>query len=329
MPCCIGKHRNAGMARVQGFPSGDSLWRDLRVKGRVSLKRMKRGFENILIMGCGYVGSKLAQACLARGIRVIGTTRSQQRQTQLRKTGIEAVLAVSPQDFPDDLLASVDAVLDSIPLTRDEQGMHASQPYWLPELAPKLSHIQWAGYLSTTGVYGDAGGAWVDETYPCHPDSARGLERLQAEQAWLNSGLPAEVFRLAGIYGPERNILGRLKSGGYKTVQWQPPHYSSRIHIDDIVAALLAAMHQPRPGRIVNLADDLPLPHADYVKELAQLIGAPEPEILSEQDGEQQLSPMALAFFRDNKRVSNRLLHRELLPELQYPDFRKNLEFRI
>jgi len=268
------------------------------------------------------VGGKLAEACMSEGIRVVGTTRNSERAEALQEKGIEVVLAASPADLPDALLASVDAVLDSIPLVRDEQGMHALQPHWLPALAAKLSHVGWAGYLSTTGVYGDAGGAWVDESWPCHPDSARGLERLKAEAAWLNSGLPAEVFRLAGIYGPERNMLARLQSGNYKTVQWQPPHYSSRIHVDDIVAALMAAMRKPRAGRIVNLADDLPMPHADYVVELARMIGAPMPEILSEQEGEQQLSPMALSFFRDNKRVSNRLLHEELLPELTFPDFR-------
>jgi len=290
-----------------------------------SFKQMNRVIEHLLILGCGYVGEKLAQACLAGGMRVIATTRSRERQEILNNLGIDAMLTASPSDLPDDLLASVDAVLDSIPLARDEAGMHASQPHWLPALAAKLSSLRWAGYLSTTGVYGDAGGAWVDESWRCNPTSARGSERLKAEAAWLNSGLPAEVFRLAGIYGPERNILGRLRTGGYKAVQWQPPHYSSRIHIDDIVAALIAAMHKPRAGRIVNLADDLPMPHADYVTELARMVGAPMPALLSEQEGKQQLSPMALAFFRDNKRVSNRLLHQELLPQLTYPDFRAGM----
>ena len=286
---------------------------------------MRNDKKSILILGCGYVGAKLAHACLEQGMHVIGTTRSQERVSTLNTMGIDAVLAASPADLPNELLASVDAVLDSIPLVRDEQGMHASQPRWLPVLAEKVSHVGWAGYLSTTGVYGDAGGAWVDESWLCHPDSARGLERLKAEAAWLQSGLPAEIFRLAGIYGPERNILPRLQAGNYKTVQWQPSHYSSRIHVDDIVGALMASMRQPRAGRIVNLADDLPLPHADYVTELAKMIDAPMPEILSEQEGEKQLSPMALAFFRDNKRVSNRLLHEELLPKLTYPDFRAGM----
>jgi len=285
--------------------------------------------RSLLILGCGYVGEKLAEACMAEGIRVIGTTRSRERAETLQVKGLEVVLAASPKDIPNAWLASVDAVLDSIPLTRDEQGMHASQTLWLPELAPKFSSVGWAGYLSTTGVYGDAGGAWVDESYPCRPSSARGSERLKAEQAWLQSGLPAEVFRLAGIYGPERNILGRLRTGGYKAVQWQPPHYSSRIHVDDIVAGLMVAMQQPRIGRIVNFADDLPLPHADYVVELAQMIGAPAPELLSETEGEALLPAAALDFFRDNKRISNRLLHRELLPELKFPDFRAGLNSLI
>ncbi|MDQ6996603.1 MAG: hypothetical protein Q9M82_03980, partial [Mariprofundus sp.] len=207
------------------------------LSGAVSLNRMNREpLEKILILGCGYVGEKLAQACLFQGMRVVGTTRNKNRVAALKTMGIEAVLAASPNELPNELLASVDAVLDSIPLTRDEQGMHASQMQWLPELAAKLASVRWAGYLSTTGVYGDAGGAWVDESFACRPSSARGLERLNAEAAWLQSGLPAEVFRLAGIYGPERNILERLQSGAYKAVQWQPQHYSSRIHVDDIVA---------------------------------------------------------------------------------------------
>jgi len=287
---------------------------------------MNRDIDNILILGCGYVGEKLALACLDDGMRVTGTTRSRERQAELAGKGIEAVLAISPKALPNELLSSIDAVLDSIPLTHDEQGMHASQVLWLSELASKLPRVRWAGYLSTTGVYGDAGGAWVDESYPCKPSSARGSERLKAEQEWLKSGLPAEVFRLAGIYGPERNILGRLRAGGYKTVQWQPPHYSSRIHVDDIVAALMVAMQKPQSGRIVNLTDDLPLPHAEYVMELAQLIDAPAPDILSETEGERLLPATVLTFFRDNKRVSNRLLHQTLLPELHYPDFRKGLK---
>ncbi|OIO68115.1 MAG: NAD(P)-dependent oxidoreductase [Zetaproteobacteria bacterium CG12_big_fil_rev_8_21_14_0_65_55_1124] len=286
---------------------------------------MSDKIRHVLVLGCGYVGERLAAACNAKGMRVSGTTRSQERAAELAAKGVEAVVVATPADLPDSLLAGVDAVVDSIPLSRSGQSMHAPQLEWLPLIAPKMTRIKWAGYLSTTGVYGDADGAWVDESWPCNPGSPRGMERLRAEQAWLDSVAFSEIFRLAGIYGAGRNILDRLRAGDYRAVQWQPPHYSNRIHVDDIVSALLAAMNRPRPGRIVNLADDDPVPHADYVTELARLIGAPSPVLLTPAEGEDQLSPMALEFFRDNKRVSNRLLHAELLPELAYPGFREGL----
>jgi len=278
--------------------------------------------QRLLILGCGYVGEKLATACLAQGMCVLATTRDPERAIALQKSGIATYIVPSPAHLPEELLASVDAMLDSIPLSRNEQGMYASQLQWLPEIVDKCSNLRWAAYLSTTGVYGDADGAWVDESWSCKPTSARGTERLLAEQAWLQSPLPAEVFRLAGIYGPERNIFSRLKAGGYRAVAWNPPHYSSRIHIDDIVAALLAAMQKPRAGRVLNVADDMPLPHAQYVCDVAKMIGAPEPVILTEKQGKTELSASLLSFFQDNKRVSNRLLHKELLSQLKYPDFR-------
>ncbi|MDX8408160.1 MAG: SDR family oxidoreductase [Mariprofundaceae bacterium] len=278
--------------------------------------------QSLLILGCGYVGERLARSCIADGMRVIGTTRNGEHAEALERQGIEPLLIGSPADLSASILQSVDAVLDSIPLERPEKGVRAGQPRWLPRLVPGMKHIRWLGYLSSTGVYGDANGAWVDEAWACHPGSRRGSERLKAERAWLDSGLAAEVFRLAGIYGPGRNIFARLRAGGYKAVKWNPPHYSSRIHVDDVVAALMAAMNKPEPGRIVNLADDLPLPHDEYVQEVARLIDAPGPVILSPERGELELSPAMLDFFRDNKRVSNRLLHQELLPALKYPDFR-------
>lgn len=276
----------------------------------------------MLILGCGYVGQCLARACQDKGVHVFGTTRSYGRAEELTAMGIEPVIVDEPTDIPDPILGKMDAVLDSIPLQRTRQGLMAGQSRWVPVLAGKLKNVQWLGYLSTTGVYGDARGAWVDEAWPCHPTSQRGRERLKAERAWLESGLPAEVFRLAGIYGPGRNIIPRLMEGGYKVIRWSPPHFSSRIHVDDIVAALMVAMDHPRSGRIVNLADDLPMPHDEYACELARLVGAPDPIILSPEEGRRQLSPAALDFFRDNKRISNRLMHRELLPELKFPNFR-------
>jgi nucleoside-diphosphate-sugar epimerase len=133
---------------------------------------------------------------------------------------------------------------------------------------------------------------------------------------------PIEVFRLTGIYGNERNILSKLFAGNYKSVAWEPAHYSNRIHVDDITAALLAAMLKPQANRTINLSDDEPCSHAEYTTELAKHIGAPAPIILSPEEATQQLSPAYLDFFRDNKRISNQKLHQDLLPELKYPSFR-------
>ena len=147
--------------------------------------------------------------------------------------------------------------------------------------------------------------------------------RLKAEKAWLNSAAPAEVFRLAGIYGDERNIVSKLMAGNYKTVAWQPAHYSNRIHVDDIVAALVAAMQKPEANRIINLSDDEPCSHKDYACQLAEIIGAPKPVILTPEQAEKEMSAAYLDFFRDNKRISNRKLHQLLLPKLKYPSFKQ------
>jgi len=281
--------------------------------------------KQLLILGCGYVGQHLGKAWQAQGFDVYATTRKQEHARMLEQQGLTPIIVASPADIPSNILNTTTHILDSIPLSRDNNRMFASQSQWLPILKQQLTQLQWAGYLSTTGVYGDAAGAWVDEDYACKPSSARGKERLKAEQAWLHSGLHAEVFRLAGIYGPQRNLISRLMEGGYKAVTWQPEHYSSRIHIDDIVAALCAAIQSPRAGRIINIADDLPLPHADYVQQLAQIIGAPEPILLSPEQGQAQLSATALAFFSDNKRISNKRLHTELLNQLHYPSFKEGI----
>jgi len=133
--------------------------------------------KHLLILGCGYVGQHLAQACLQQGIAVTGTTRSHERAAELKQAGIQTVVIDTVEGVPESLLVSVDAVLDSIPLSRHEQGVSAEQIVWLPQLVAKMSGVKWAGYLSTTGVYGDAGGAWVDETHLCQPSSPRGSQR--------------------------------------------------------------------------------------------------------------------------------------------------------
>jgi len=283
---------------------------------------MDKPIKTLLILGCGYVGSKLATAAMSQGINIKATVRNQDTAKNLQQQGIDAVANNNPATLDNTWLKDCDAVLDSIPLSYDaHKKPFETQSSWVNPLIEKLINLKWMGYLSATSVYADSGGDWINETSTHFSTSPRGVLRLKAEQAWLTSGAPAEVFRLAGIYGDERNIVSKLMGGNYKTVAWQPAHYSNRIHVDDIVAALIAAMHKPQAKRILNLADDAPCSHQDYVCQLAKIIGAPAPIILTPEHAEQEMSAAYLDFFRDNKRICNKELHQTLVKKLQYPSF--------
>jgi nucleoside-diphosphate-sugar epimerase len=182
--------------------------------------------------------------------------------------------------------------------------------------------VEWVGYLSTTGVYGDTGGATVDETAPLRPTGERGRRRVAAEAAWLSSGLAVHVFRLAGIYGPGRNALEQVRAGTARRVH-RPGHVFSRIHVEDIATVLEASMAQPNPGAIYNVCDDEPAEPAEVVAEAARLLGRDEPPLVPFADAE--LSPMARSFWDDNRRVSNERIKRELGVRLAYPTYRDGL----
>jgi nucleoside-diphosphate-sugar epimerase len=175
-------------------------------------------------------------------------------------------------------------------------------------------------------VYGDHGGAWIDETAPPNPTSARSRRRLAAEEAWLalgrRTGKPVQVFRLAGIYGPRRNPLAQLAAGTATRIV-KPGQIFNRIHVDDIAAALAASLDRPRAGAVYNVADDEPAPPQDVVAYAASLAGVvPPAEIPFD---EASLSPMARSFYAETKRVSNRLLKQELGLTLRYPTYREGL----
>ncbi len=186
--------------------------------------------------------------------------------------------------------------------------------------------LKWVGYLSTTGVYGDRGGDWVDEDSPLEPTTARGQRRLEAERSWLrlhsDFGLPVHVFRLAGIYGPGRNTLLNVRDGSAKRII-KPGQIFSRIHVEDIAGVLAASIAKPHPGRAYNVCDDEPCPPQEVVEFAANLLGLPlPPEIPFEQA---ELSPMAKSFYAESKRVSNRRIKTELGYKLIYPNYRDGL----
>ncbi len=189
------------------------------------------------------------------------------------------------------------------------------------ELAPNL---QWVGYLSTTGVYGDHQGGWVDETTPLSPSTKRGELRTKAESDWSSiPDLPLHIFRLAGIYGPGRGPFAKVKSGTARRIIKQNQVFS-RIHVDDIAQVLWASINAPRPGAIYNLCDDDPAPPQDVIGYAAELLNLPVPASVNFDTAD--MSPMARSFYAESKKVRNDLIKSELGVQLMYPDYKTGLK---
>ena len=278
--------------------------------------------SRLFAFGLGYSALPLARRLQGEGWRIVGTTRSAEKQARLASEGIAAHLFERdrPLAAPAEALAGTTHLLTSI--APDEMGdpvldHHAAE-------LERCRTLVWAGYLGTTGVYGDRGGDWVDEASPVAPTMARTRRRVVAEGRWLASGLPVHLLRLAGIYGPGpgRNALDAVQSGTARRIV-KPGQMFGRIHLDDIVQVLCASIARPNPGAIYNLADDEPAPPQDVITHACALLGvAPPPEIPYE---EAALSPMAQSFYADNRRICNARIKQELGVVLRYPSYREGL----
>ncbi len=272
----------------------------------------------LLSIGHGYTARALARIILPEGWRVIGTTRSDENAGTLLSSGIETL--VWPGSDLRDAIMQATHVLVSVP-----PGVEGD-PVLQGERDQLLAHgkrLGWVGYLSTSGVYGDHGGGWVDESTPPFPSTERGRRRVLAETAWAKTGLPVHVFRLAGIYGPGRGPFRKVLDGTARRVI-RPGQVFSRIHVSDIARILKASMERPDPGSIYNVCDDEPAPPEDVIACAARLLGVPVPEAIPFDMAE--LSPMARSFYAESKRVSNRKMKAELGVSLEFPDFRSGLE---
>lgn len=279
----------------------------------------------LFCFGFGYSAQRLAGMVLERGWTVAGTSRSPDPASVWAERGVtlHRFDREHPLPAPAETLDGVTHILVSVP--PDDQGdpvvdRHGADLARLPGLA-------WIGYLSTTGVYGDQGGDLVDEATPVAPVNLRGERRVTAEAAWLDAGrihgLPAQVFRLGGIYGPGRSALERLKTGTARRVD-RPGHAFSRIHVDDIAGALFASMERPEPGSFYNLCDDEPAPQARVIEFAADLLGITPPPL--EPFETAQLTPMAREFYLGgSRRVSNAKLKESLGIALRYPTYREGL----
>ena len=276
--------------------------------------------RHLLCFGFGFSASTLASQLDRRQWKITGTSRSDEGVAEIEALGFQAIRYDKLESLPGD----VTHLLSSVP--PDEAGDPVLRSFGA-ELEAKARQLQWVGYLSTTGVYGDHAGAWVDEATPLSPDTERGQRRVAAEAGWQElheqAGLPLHVFRLAGIYGPGRNALESLKSGKARRII-QEGQIFSRIHVDDIAGILRASMDRPNPGRVYNVADDDPAPPQDVIAYGAELLGIAIPPAIAFADA--QLSPMARSFYADSKRVRNDRVKVELGYRFKYPDYRVGLK---
>lgn len=274
--------------------------------------------KTLLSFGHGYTARSLARLLAADEWRIIGTTRSREKAEALMADGIE------PRIWPGaDLAPALDAathILTSVSPTSEGDPVLAELS---KEIATRRDQFEWVGYLSTTGVYGDKGGDWVDETSPTAPSTDRGRARVEAEAAWRALNLPLHIFRLAGIYGPGRGPFAKVRNGTARRII-KDGQVFSRTHVDDIAQVLAASIKHPNPGRVYNVCDDDPAPPQDVIAYAAELLGLPVPDAVPFEDAE--MSPMARSFYAESKKVRNDRIKDELGIKLLYPNYKSGLE---
>lgn len=277
----------------------------------------------LFVFGIGYSSKAFIEKVRNRFDWIGGTTRSTEKAEELKASGIDAFLFDGNTVGEGVARALSGATHILISIAPGDAGDPVLNSYADDIAAAKP---QWIGYLSTVGVYGNHDGAWVNEDTPCKPVSKRSVQRVAAENAWLDFSkehqLPVQIFRLAGIYGPGRNAFENFKKGTARRLI-KPGQVFNRIHVADIAGALEAALAQPAT-RIFNVTDDEPAPPQDVVAYAAGLLGVtPPPEIPFETA---DLSPIARSFYGENKRVSNARVKSELEYTFKYPNYRVALE---
>jgi nucleoside-diphosphate-sugar epimerase len=275
--------------------------------------------KTLLSFGHGYTARALSRILLPQDWRVIGTTRDEDKAVRMMNEGVEpriwpgadmgpalnaathVLISAGPDDAGDPVLAQLES-----------------------EIAARASQFEWVGYLSTTGVYGDHNGAWVDETTPLTPATKRGIARVDAETVWQKiPDLSLHVFRLAGIYGPGRGPFTKVRNGTARRIIKNGQVFS-RTHVADIARVLAASIRQPNAGSIYNVCDNDPAPPEDVIAYAAELLGMPIPEAIDFETAE--MSPMARSFYAESKKVRNDKIKSELGVELLYPDYKSGLK---
>lgn len=273
----------------------------------------------MLVFGHGYSAGFLTPLLTARGWQVTGTTRDD--PDRVAAAGAEPLLWPGSEDALRTAITQADAILVSAAPGRDGDPVLAAFRDDLARARPR-----WLGYLSTTGVYGDRDGGWVDEDSVLDGSGARGQARIAAEADWQDLArthdLPLHIFRLAGIYGPGRGPFQKVRDGTARRII-KPGQVFSRIHVEDIAQVLMASIDAPAPIGIYNVCDDDPAPPQDVIAHAATLLGLPLPPAVPFDQAD--MTPMARSFYGDSKRVRNDRIKRNLGVTLRYPDYRSGL----
>lgn len=275
--------------------------------------------KTLLSFGHGFSAKALTPRLVENGWHVIGTTRSAEKAEAVAASGAEP-LVWPGTDITEALDVAAALLISAGPGPEGDPVLN----HLRAEITAAAPRFDWVGYLSTTGVYGDHAGGWVDETTALTPSTKRGQARVEAEAAWQAiSDLKLHIFRLAGIYGPGRGPFAKVRKGTARRIIKQGQVFS-RIHVEDIAQVLEASLAQPNPGAVYNLCDNDPAPPQDVIAYAAELLNLPLPPAVEFETAE--MTPMARSFYAESKKVRNDRIKEELGVQLLYPDYRTGLE---
>lgn len=282
------------------------------------------------VVGCGYTGLVLVRALRALGVRVLGTSRSEERRAEIERAGAEFAVAdvMEPATLRNVAAWRPNVVFDLV--RPQEIGEDRYTAWGTRNLVAAFTGtpLEALVYLSSTSVYGRRSGEWTDESTPVSPSSPLGRARVEAETIYLEAALanhlPARVCRAPGIYGPGRTLRQRLESGAYRRMD-DEKLWVSRIHVEDLADALIAAWRHGAPGETYLLCDDEPVTGHEYAELTASLLALPLPPMVDREDIRQELTASAFERRVGSRRCSNRRMREELQVDLRYPSVREGV----
>ncbi len=274
--------------------------------------------SKLIIFGGGYSGQRIASVGRLLGTKVLCSRRKE------KSKGADFIFNME-KEVSNEIFEGVTHVLSCIPpLSSGEDPVLLK----LKSQILNLNNLQWVGYLSTTGVYGDTKGNWVNENTSPNPQQKRSIRRFSCEKQWLETKLPVQILRLPGIYGPGRSAFESLLKGTTKMID-KPGQVFSRVHVDDIAGAVLFLINLFSQGKnptVVNVADNLPTNNLEVLAFAAKIANKSLPSTVPFEIAKKTMSPMALSFWQENRKVDNKLLCKTLGYSLIYPNFKSGLE---